>query len=339
GITTTTTTISTETVTGSHVLVIDGYSKTKGVRGVSNGSSSGCFTVGGYDWCVMYYLDGYNKESQDFMGFFLKLDPAVMVDVNARFKFSLLDWAGEPLLPFTMESDMTRFEGTHRRSWGFPCFLSREELEDSPYPRDDSFKIRCDVIISMDSTRSTTMELPAFPPSDLGHHLGNLLASQVGADVVFEVGGETFTAHRNVLAARSPVFMAELYGSMRERAGRVQVSDVEPEVFRAFLHFIYTDMVPEMGDGDRTLMAQHLLAAADRYGLERLKSNCEDVLGSYVDVDTAATTLVLAEQHGCHGLKEQCLKFLKSPGNMDAVMASDGFEHLSSSCPSLLQDL
>jgi speckle-type POZ protein len=49
--------------------------------------------------------------------------------------------------------------------------------------------------------------------------------------------------------------------------------------------------------------------------------------------------LALAEQHGCHGLKEECFNFLKSPGMMKAVVATDGFEHLKNSCPSILQEL
>jgi hypothetical protein len=51
---------------------------------------------------------------------------------------------------------------------------------------------------------------------DLHRHLGGLLASGDGADVAFRVAGETFRAHRCVLAVRSPVFKAELLGTMRE---------------------------------------------------------------------------------------------------------------------------
>lgn len=44
-------------------------------------------------------------------------------------------------------------------------------------------------------------------------------------------------------------------------------------------------------------MAQHLLVAADRHGLERLKLICEDKLCKYIDTRMSTTTLVLAEQH------------------------------------------
>nr|TKW01847.1 hypothetical protein SEVIR_8G206300v2 [Setaria viridis] len=165
--------------------------------------------------------------------FLARVDPDFQADVKARFKLSLLDQAGEPLLPYSHEFKVMRtFRST--QSSGSCDFLKRKELEMSPNLRDDSFRIRCDVTVSKGSTRTTTVQLPALPPSDLHQHLGNLLSSQVGADVAFDVGGETFTAHRYVLAARSPVFMAELYGTTKETtADRVRISDVEPEVFRA----------------------------------------------------------------------------------------------------------
>ena len=74
--------------------------------------------------------------------------------------------------------------------------------------------------------------------------------------------------------------MAELLiGPMKERSSRhVQIDDMEPRVFKAMLHFIYTDALPEMDKGDTVAMAQHLLVAADRYDLERLKLMCEHKL-------------------------------------------------------------
>lgn len=63
-------------------------------------------------------------------------------------------------------------------------------------------------------------------------------------------------------------------------------------------------------------MAQHLLAAADRYALERLKSLCEVKLCEDVAINTVATTLALAEQHHCFQLKAVCLKFTALPENL-----------------------
>ena len=54
----------------------------------------------------------------------------------------------------------------------------------------------------------------------------------------------------------------------------VTVEDMQPDVFRALLHFIYTDLLPDMDDLDRdeySEMICHLLVASDRYAMERLK--------------------------------------------------------------------
>jgi speckle-type POZ protein len=78
-------------------------------------------------------------------------------------------------------------------------------------------------------------------------------------------------------------------------------------------------------------MPQHLLVAADRYGLDRLKLICEDKLWYNINTSTLATTLALAEQYGCHGLKDACLEFLKTTRNLKAVMASESYQHLMNS--------
>ena len=160
--------------------------------------------------------------------------------------------------------------------------------------------------------------------------------------MVFQVGRETFPAHRCVLAARSPVFIAEFFGAMNESrtaADVVLVHDMEAPVFKALLCFLYTDSLPEMTKEDEDIMCQHLLVAADKYDMERLKLMCEVKLCEYIDVGTAATILTLAEQHHCHGLKKACFHFLSDPEKLRVVMTSDCFKHLSRSCPSIKNDL
>lgn len=92
---------------------------------------------------------------------------------------------------------------------------------------------------------------------------------------------------------------------------------------QALLHFMYWDCLPDMQEltglnttWASTLMSQHLLAAADRYGLERLRVLCEANLCEGVAINTVATTLALAEQHHCFQLKAVCLKFVALPENL-----------------------
>ena len=177
--------------------------------------------------------------------------------------------------------------------------------------------------------------------------LASLLRDGDGADVTFVVDWRSFPAHRCMLAARSAVFRAELFGPMKEKAAtRVKVDDMEPSIFEALLHFVYTDTLPD-GDGgvatdddkDRNVPMQHLLVAADRCGLDTLRLMCEVGMCRSIDADTVATTLALAEQHRCVQLKNACLEFVTSRGMLCAVVHTSGFCHLVESCPLVLLEI
>nr|XP_020151136.1 BTB/POZ and MATH domain-containing protein 1-like [Aegilops tauschii subsp. strangulata] len=127
-------------------------------------------------------------------------------------------------------------------------------------------------------------------------------------------------------------------------AAGIDIHGMRPEVFRNLLRFVYTEELPPVTEEeqDEAAMTQHLLEAADRYGMERLKLLCEDRLCEHINVSTVVTTLVLAEQHGCPGLKEACFQFLLDSNSttLEAVMATDDFDNiLSNSCPNLLKEL
>ncbi|GKV28390.1 hypothetical protein SLEP1_g37456 [Rubroshorea leprosula] len=183
--------------------------------------------------------------------------------------------------------------------------------------------------------------------SDMGQGFKEMLDSEAGCDIAFQVGDETFKAHKLILAARSPVFRAQFFGLVGDpNMDTVAVKDIEPSIFKAMLLFIYTDKLPDVHEvtGSTSMctstnMIQHLLAVADLYNLDRLKLLCESKLCDELDADTVATTLALAEQHHCTQLKSICLKFAASPANLGAVMQSEGFKHLEECCPSLLSDL
>ena len=118
--------------------------------------------------------------------------------------------------------------------------------------------------------------------SEIGEHLGKLLEAGHGADVTFRVRGQTFRAHKSLLAVRSPVFEAEFCGLMKEATAQLLIIEgINPVVFRTLLHFIYTDSLPAFDDlerGERSEMIRHLLVTADRYAMDRLKLICQSIL-------------------------------------------------------------
>ncbi|KAK4478009.1 hypothetical protein RD792_017274 [Penstemon davidsonii] len=145
---------------------------------------------------------------------------------------------------------------------------------------------------------------------------------------------------------------------------------------KALLHFIYCDVIPNLDSKCvDTIMTQHLLAAADRYGIQTLRSFCEARLCENIDINTVAASLALAEQHGCFLLKSTCLEFVGLPKifeviltlypvsawlkhlwtiglffvlvfydiwldeRMRTVIQTDGFKNLKESCPTVIYDL
>jgi speckle-type POZ protein len=66
---------------------------------------------------------------------------------------------------------------------------------------------------------------------------------------------------------------------------------------------------------------------------------CEDKLCRLIEVNNTAAILALAERHSCDGLKKACYDFLRGPGKLKAVAATDGFDHLMESCPSVMKEL
>lgn len=237
-----------------------------------------------------------------------------------------------------------------RNCHGYRKFVKKSILEDPLRGLlvNDTLVIRyqIELVVSTGgalSRQSNTAKLPppiSVPPPSLGSELATLLDTGTGADVMFEVEGECMPAHKIILQARSPVFRALLTGPMREgKAGVVDVQDVKPPVFRALLHFAYVDALPDDMQGSRleVAMAQHLLAAADRFQLIRLRCICEQRLCETVEVETVATTLALAEQNNARELKRVCLEFVSK--HLQPVMASEGYRYMIDTCPQLQSEL
>ncbi|GAB4827504.1 BTB/POZ and MATH domain-containing protein 3 [Ancistrocladus abbreviatus] len=338
-----------ETVNGSHIFFIKGYSLAKGI-GPGKYISSDPFTVGGHDWAIYFYPDGKNLEDNSaYVSVFIAL-ASEGIDVRALFELKLVDQSGNAKhklhTHFERALESGPYSLKYRGSmWGYKRFFRRVSLESSDFLKDDCLELHCTVGVVRNRVEGPKQYMVTVTPSDMGQNFKELLDNEVGCDIAIEVGDETFKAHKLILAARSPVFRAQFFGLVgNPNMDKVALEDVEPSIFKAMLLFIYSDALPDLEEimGSTTscslaFMVQHLLAAADRFGLDRLKLLCEAKLCSDLNCDTVATTLSLAEQHQCPQLKSMCLKF--AAVNLGVVMGTDGFTHLESSCPSLLSEL
>ncbi|KAL6843281.1 hypothetical protein ACP4OV_026994 [Aristida adscensionis] len=313
----------------THALEIAGYSLTKGLA-ADEFIRSATFAAGGHD-CVTVMLELMSEPEQ-----------GAGVRVFAGFRLvNPTTGASRPLLQPTEKSWVFSHANPIQ---GFRLSKKLSELEASPYMHDDCIVIECDitVVLGLPISESKSMYEIPVPPSDLSDNLGKLLESGEGSDVAFKVQGEIYHAHKIVLAMRSPVFKAELYGLLGENKKCLTVEDMQPTVFKALLHFIYTDSLPDMDDFDadeNEEVVKHLLVAADRYAMERMKLMCESILCKRLNAQSVATTLALADQHHCIKLKDACIGFINSLNGMDDVVQSQGYEHLKRTCPAVFVEI
>ncbi|CAO2189206.1 unnamed protein product [Urochloa humidicola] len=332
-----------EAARGTHSFKIAGYSLHKGL-GIGKYITSATFSVGGHEWRLRYYPDGDKDDFRDYAAVFLELlTEHKTKQVRAIYDFRLVNPAtGASASVF---SSPTVYHSANR-TWGANNWKKRSELE-ATYLQDDCLIIECDVTVIKETRLEDTQRALEIqvPPSDLSDSLGKFLESGEGADVTLEVKGEIFRAHKFMLAARSPVFKVEFYGPMMDNEtmkSSITIDDMEPAVFKALLHFIYKDTLPAMDDldGDENgEMVKHLLVAADRYAVERMKLVCESILCKRLDVESAATILALADQYHCSKLKDACAAFITSSDKIDEVLASQEYQHLKRECPAVFMDL
>ena len=133
---------------------------------------------------------------------------------------------------------------------------------------DDKLTLFCEVSVVADSVNiSGQMHSAQFkvPECRLSDDLGQLFDSSQFADVTLTCSAREFRCHKAILVARSPVLAAMFEHDMKERQhNRVEIEDMDPDVMADMLRFIYMGKAPNLDS-----MAADLLAAADKYALER----------------------------------------------------------------------
>ncbi|XP_076229362.1 BTB/POZ and MATH domain-containing protein rdx isoform X5 [Nomia melanderi] len=238
---------------------------------------SSTFSAGANDklkWCLRVNPKGLDEESKDYLSLYLLLVSCNKSEVRAKFKFSILNAKREETK--AMESQRA-YRFVQGKDWGFKKFIRRDFLLDEANGLlpDDKLTIFCEVYTFVSvvadsvniSGQSNTIQFKV-PECRLSDDLGLLFENQKFSDVTLTVCGREFQAHKAILAARSPVFSAMFEHEMEERKqNRVDITDVDHEVLREMLRFIYTGKAANLEK-----MADDLLAAADKYALERLKT-------------------------------------------------------------------
>jgi len=299
---------------------------------------SSTFSAGQNDklkWCLRVNPKGLDEESKDYLSLYLLLVSCNKSEVRAKFKFSILNAKREETK--AMESQRA-YKFVQGKDWGFKKFIRRDFLLDEANGLlpDDKLTLFCEVSVVADSVnisgQSNSVQFKV-PDCRLSDDLGQLFDSTQCADVTLACEGREFHCVKALLIARSQVFAAMFEHDMEEsKHNRVEVKDVDSEVMDQMLRFIYTGKAPEL-----ERMAADLLAAADKYALERLKVMCEEALCNSLTVENVSEVLILADLHSAEQLKAQAIEFINNRHATD-VMDTAGWKQMVSSNPHLVAE-
>lgn len=152
--------------------------------------------------------------------------------------------------------------------------------------------------------------------------MANLIGNKDLSDMAFRFPNEPHLpdihAHKAILAIRCEPFAKMFSLGMAESSiGIVEIVDTPQAIFRIFLTFIYTGVLPAIDGLQENLQ---MLLLADKYFLHHLKALCEQRLKTFIT--TSSLTLIWDTAHSAHAssLQRSCIRFVTRFS--DALMTS-----------------
>merc|ERR1719352_797379 len=114
--------------------------------------------------------------------------------------------------------------------------------------------------------------------------------------------------------------------------GAIHLPDIMHPVFLALLEYIYTDKVGDISSD----LAVHLLIAAERFLLDRLKALCEDIIRKSISIENVVQIMMAAKAHRAEGLKDICMDYIIT--NEEKIKSTSAFRELIQE-PTLMYEL
>ncbi|XP_071033417.1 speckle-type POZ protein B-like [Parasteatoda tepidariorum] len=216
------------------------------------------------------------------------------------------------------------------KSSEFETSFEKNQLEDkSDVCSTCSFKLVCTIYISDGTSTSTfvnysyeidtcvglgPLDIPQLP---LQKDLKKMLLEREHTDLNLHAGKEMIPVHKCLLSARSPVFSAMFKRDMKEnQTGVVDIPDVESEVLRSFVEYLYTDIFSNT-EFEHVL---NLLLVADKYQVNSLKERCSKILISKISTENIYEVISVADLVNQVALKQLALNYIKT--NKMAIIQS-----------------
>ncbi|CAG4946206.1 unnamed protein product [Colias eurytheme] len=146
------------------------------------------------------------------------------------------------------------------------------------------------------------------------HKIANLYAEQLMSDLVLEVGGVGYPAHRLILCASSEVFQVMLmnreWSEWRESRIVLQETPTAASVFPHFLKYFYTGQIKI---SYQTVLP--VLSLGDKYNVKDLVSLCLEYMSQHIALAAKRGQLIAWMQYtmacGHNDVAKECQNFVK----------------------------
>ena len=285
----------------------------------------------GLEWQIQLYPGGDTESSEDDVFISLRLWCKSCTNTNKiKAKFNIR----VPSAGRVVDGAFHKFFKKDV-AWGFNEYAKREDVlkPSNNYLPDGNLTVEVDIQVMLDKppvwtpTNTISADMLAFLDA----------ADALNTDVTFEVASEDAKecvyAHGQILAARCPTLASLAEGCDPDTP--IPIGDVQADVFRMLLRFIYAGEVPSKKVIHE--QAKDIIRVADRFGCTGLKLTAEAELATAgITTENAAELILFADGTNCALLKETAMEFFVK--NSQAVMKSDGFEQVKES-PAIMAEL
>ncbi|XP_043675099.1 speckle-type POZ protein B-like [Vespula pensylvanica] len=151
------------------------------------------------------------------------------------------------------------------------------------------------------------------------------------SDMTIYVKNKPFLVHTPILSYY-PYFKSLIIKAKNENSNRIDINDINPDLFNHMLCYIYT--------GDESSVDSHareLLPVANKFGITNLEENCIKLLQTKMNVDNVIDTLIVANEINSDHLIADATRFIVNFAS--DIKKTENYEKLKRFYPELMIEL
>jgi len=123
-------------------------------------------------------------------------------------------------------------------------------------------------------------------------------------NVCLQIGGSSVTVNREIVSCRSRYFRA-LFSTEWSNTQPICIGNISLDIFQKIIEYLYSAKVDI--DWDNVVP---ILEAADRFGIDQLKQQCEKILLQAIDTETVENLLTISDIFSITDLRASCERFI-----------------------------